>query len=167
MKLHPQILEILNSSEVLEPETLGKFHPQIDDVNMNAIMAVAAVYKSRGFWENFYVFEDIVHALNNVIPNPKILEGTTPEQIWYALDLVHKIFPDREFTPEVLRYIEFMFNESGIYVYPEYLPLDNSYYDKVTSLAKHGPFPLGESTEEIQAAKYLTIQSYIELKKQE
>jgi len=49
-------------------------------------------------------------------------------------------------------------NNMGVYIYPPYIDLPNPYLSKAIYLAEHGPFPLGESVEEIQAAKYLIIQ---------
>lgn len=164
--MHPEILQIIkDSNEILEPETLRQAHPEYTEAEINEVLALATLYKTRGFFENLYLFEDIVHALNGRIPDPTRIEGALPEDIWYALDIAHKLFPDREYAIEVLKYIEFNFNEAGVYVYPLYLPLLNPYYSTSAYKAEHGPFPLGESEQDIQAAKYMVIQEYISKKK--
>lgn len=156
-----EILSIIKSDEILEPETVRQVYPDITEAEFNKIMAIAALYKSRHFWENFYSFEDIVLGLNGVIPDFSQLQGATPEQIWYAIDLADKMIPGREYATEVKLYVKSMFNEVGVYIYPQSLEIENPFYVKAVELANNGPFPLGESVEEIQATKYLVIQEYI------
>jgi len=166
--MHPELKALIETQEdILEPETIRQFEPDMSEEEVNLILASATLRKTRVFWENYNSFEDIVQALNGMVPNPYVLQGTTPEQIWYALEIAHELFPEREFAPEVLKYIEFMFNEYGVFIYPSYLPIDNPYLSRAVYLAQNGPFPLGETTEEIQAAKYLAIQEYLKTKKQE
>lgn len=166
--MNPEILALLkNKEEVLEPETLRHFSPEASEEEINRTLALAALHKTRIFWENFYAYEDITQALNGMIPVQDVLQGCTPEQMWYSLEIAHSLYPEREFAPEVLHYIEFFSNEYGVFIYPPFLPIDNPYYAKAAALAEQGPFPLGETTEEIQAAKYLGIRTYVEHKKQE
>lgn len=165
--MHQEIISLINSTNVLEPETVRMLSPELSEAEVNQILALTALHKTKVFWESFYCFEDIVQALNGIIPAPDVLQGCTPEQIWYALEIAHEILPEREFAPEVLKYIEFMFNEDGVYIYPSYLPIDNPYLSRAVYLADNGPFPLGETTEEIQATKYLEIQEYLKRKNQE
>jgi hypothetical protein len=164
--MHPALKALITSQEnILEPETIRQFEPGMSEEDVNKILALATLYKSRVFFEDYNSFEDITQALNGLVPTPNVLQGCSPEQIWYALDMAHKLYPDREYSLEVLKYIEFIFNESGVFIYPSYLPIDNPYFDKAVELATNGPFPLGETTEEIQAAKYLAIQAYLTQKK--
>jgi hypothetical protein len=165
--LHPEIVELIKSTDdILEPETVRQFHPEYTEEEVNQVLAFTALRKTRGFWEDLNVFENIVLALNGVISNPTVMQGARPEQIWYALGVAHEMYPDREYSVEVLKYIEFMFNDYGVFIYPDYLPIDNPYFSKAVSLAQHGPFPLGEdTTEEILAAKYLAIQEYLTQRK--
>lgn len=165
MALHPEIIQLIKSTEVLEPETLRMIHPELTEAEFNEVLALKTLMSTRGFFENMYIFEDIVHALNGRIPDPTRIEGALPEEIWYALDIAHKLFPDREYAIEVLKYIEFNFYETGTYVFPLYLPLPNPYYSTSAYKAEHGPFPLTESEQDIQAAKYMVIQEYISKKK--
>jgi|WetSurSiteA1Bulk_404760.scaffolds.fasta_scaffold37890_2 hypothetical protein len=166
--LNPELKALITSQEdILEPETIRQFEPDMSEEDVNQVLALATLHKSRVFWENYNSFEDIVQALNGMVPNPTVLQGTTPEQIWYALEIAHELLPEREFAPEVLKYIEFMFNENGVFIYPSYLPIDNPYFSRAVYLAENGPFPLGETTEEIQAAQYLAIQEYLKAKNQE
>jgi hypothetical protein len=165
--LHPELQALIESKEeLLEPETLRQFESDMSEEDVNQVLALATLHKTRGFWENYNVFEDIVQALNGIIPNPTVLQGCSPEQMWFALDIAHNMYPDREFSVEVLKYIEFMFNESGVYIFPSYLPIDNPYLSQAVALSNSSPFPLGEDTvEEIQASKWLVIQEYLQQQK--
>lgn len=157
INLDKEVLQIIQSTEVLEPETLRQVHPDISEKEFNQIMALKVLRSTHGFWENCYIFEDMVQALNNRVPDPKQIQGCTPEEIWYAVELAHRLFPDHEFSKEVTLYIKYFLNQFGVYIYPPYLDLPNPYFSKAVYLSEHGPFPLGETTEEIQAAKYLSI----------
>ena len=161
-----EALEVLKSDDLIEPETIRTLFPHIPEDDMDKFMAFVTLYKNRHFWENFYIFENIVLALNDVKPDFAMLQGSTPEQIWYALDIAHSLYPAREFAPEILKYVEFMFNKFGVYVYPQYLPIPNPYYERANQLANEGPFPIGDdATEEIQASKLMAIRVYLDAKK--
>ena len=160
--MHPDLLQIIKDpNEILEPETLRQVHPEYSEIDINRILALASLYKTRVFFEDLYTFENMCQALTGRIPDPSVLEGCLPEECWAALDIAHRLFPDREFAKEIVLYVKYFFNQSGIYIYPEYLDLPNPYFAKAVYLSAHGPFPLGESVEEIQAAKYLIIQETI------
>jgi hypothetical protein len=160
-----KILEIIKSDELIEPETIRQMFPTMDDSEIDKLMALTTLYHTRHMWENFYIFEDIVLALNNVKPDFAMVQGSSPEQIWYAIEIAHQIFPTREFAPEILKYVEFMFNRSGVFVYPPFLELLNPYYAAAHKLALEGPFPIGDnSVEEIQAGKLLGIYEYLKEK---
>lgn len=161
MDLHPEIATLITSDEVLEPETLRQLHPDITETEFNRIMATKVLIKTRGFWEDMFHFETIVQALNGRVPDPTQMRGCTAEEIWFALETAHRIFPEREFADEVIEYVKHFFNQDGVYIYPPFLPIPNPYYTKAVYAAENGPFPLDESTEGIQAAKFLEIQQYI------
>jgi hypothetical protein len=146
---------------VLEPETLRQLQPDITETAFNRVMATKVLIKTRGYWEDMFEFENIVLALNGRIPDPKHVQGCTSEELWYALEMAHNLFPEREFADEIIEYAKYFFNQDGVYIYPPFFPIPNPYYSKAVLLAEQGPFPLGETIEEIQAAKYLAIQEYI------
>lgn len=160
-----KLTEIINSEEVIEPETIRGLFPQLTEEEFNQIMALLVLKKTRHFWENFSSFENIVLALNQIIPDFTKVEGCTPEHIWYALEAVRRIYPDREFSDEVLTYIRASFSDAGVFVFPPFLNVANPYYESALKKAQNGPFPLGDDTvEDVQAAKLLAIQAYINKK---
>lgn len=160
--MNSTILDILKDrNELLEPDTIRQLQPEASESEIQKILAMAVLYKTQHFWENMYSFEDIVQGLNGISPNFELLQGVTPEYIWYALDIAQRLFPEHEFAKEIQEYCRFMFNAEGVFIYHPYLKMDNPYYELAVAKAIAGPFPLGETLEEIQATKYLEIQEYI------
>jgi hypothetical protein len=163
--MYEELLKLIKSDDLIEPETLRTIFPDESEDKINEAFAFITLYKTRFFWENFFIFEKIVLALNEIKPDFTMLQGAAPEQIWYAIEVAHNLYPTREFAPEINKYIEFMFNEYGVYVYPPYLELPNPYYAKALDLSMNGPFPLGDgTTEEIQANRLLAILTYTKSK---
>jgi hypothetical protein len=165
MSRQDELLELVKENDVLEPDTIRQLYPDLSEEEFNKVMAIKVVKHTRQFWENFYAFEDIVLALNDLTPDFSLLEGVTPEQIWYAIQLVDQIRPGMEYSKEVQLYIKWNCNEAGVYIYPPSVGLDNPYYEAAKTLSEQGPFPLGEATAvEVQAGKYLNILEYLKEK---
>jgi hypothetical protein len=165
MSRQEDLLQFVQEVELLEPDTLRQLYPDLSEEEFNKTMALKVLKHTHHFWENFYSFEDITLALNDVVPDFSVIEGCTPEQLWYAVQLAEQIRPNMEYSEEVQLYIKYNCNEAGVYIYPPQVGLDNPYLDKATTLAANGPFPLGDETpEEIQAGKYLAILTYLKEK---
>lgn len=103
------------------------------------------------------VFENAVEVLNDITPNVETTEGCLPEHIWNTIKFIKTLYPDIEFSDEILAYIKYIFNDNGYYFYPENIGIDNPILDDVKTLAIHGPFPLSETYHGIQAMKYLKL----------
>lgn len=154
---------VKSDSEFLEPETLRNLFPEITEKEFNKTMAMTVLSKNDFFWNNMYIFEDVTLALNAEVPSFTRLEGCSPEQIWYSTQIAARINPKAKYSHEVKTYIKYMSNEAGVYIYPPTVGLSNILYEAAAHLAANGPFPLGEDTkEEIQAAKLLAIEHYLE-----
>lgn len=154
--------EFIESNDILEPETIRQVFPGISEEEFNETMALKLLRHTKHFFENFYAFEDMVLALNGIPPNFETVEGCTPEQIFYAVELADKLRPGLEYSKEVQLYIKFMCNDVGVFLYPQSIGLDNPYYKEAKRISIEGPFPIDESTtEEIQAGKLLAIKEYL------
>jgi len=164
MSRQEDLLQFVQENDVLEPDTIRQLYPDLSEEEFNQTMALKVLKHNRHFFEDFYAFEDITLALNGVVPDFSKIEGCSPEQIWFAVNLADQIRPGLEYSKEVQLYIKFCSNDQGVFIYPPSVGLDNPYYEKAKQLSEQGPFPLGETTEEIQAAKYLTIQAYLKEK---
>ena len=59
--MHQELLTILKDpNEILEPEALRSTHPEYSEKEINKILAMATLYKTEAFFENFYLFETII-----------------------------------------------------------------------------------------------------------
>ena len=75
-----------------------------------------------------------------------------------------KYAKDREFSHEVQMYIKYIYNDAGLWFYPEYAGIPDNNLSTIQTLAERGPFPLEEDNKGIQAYRYLKIQKYVEEK---
>ena len=155
------IKELIISKEIIEPETINILFPMLSNSDIEKINAARTIIHSRFPFEDFYIFEDIVLALNGESPDFSVLQGCSPEQIFYAVEIIQKLRPLVEFSWECQFYTKMMCNEAGVYFYPlEFTDLENPLYEKVKELAEKNDFN-GESIEYIQASKFKAIQMYI------
>lgn len=161
-----KFLELLTASgeDLPEPEEIRrKYGKDLSEERFNFLMAVMAVKNSVAPWKEFHIFEKVVKGLNFKIPEFDKIEGCRPEEIWYALRMMKIIWPKAQFSEEILEYIRRVSNDFGLFVYPPQLGFseDDKIEAEVKDRAESGPFPLGSTFVERQAAEYLAIQLYI------
>jgi hypothetical protein len=133
-------------------------------------MALVAVYRDDAPWKEYHVFEKTVLALNFIIPDFDNLEGVEAGQMWNAVKIMKHVRPNNNFSWEVLKYVQYMSNEEGVFVYPPEFNYkeDDELFENIMTKVSSGPFPLkDESFVEIQAAKYLGIQEYMKEREEE
>lgn len=117
---------------------------------------------TRSAYEDLEIFENVVLILNDIEPDPTKMEGSTPEFIWKALDIIAKIHKDVELADEVKAYIKYTYDDYGYSFYPPTSGLEQTqWYDKIKRTAETGPFPLKEDVFGIQVIRYLRIMKYI------
>ena len=113
---------------------------------------------TRAAYEDMDVFENACLVLNNISPDTDKTEGCLPEYIWKVVKYIKRLYPDIEFSDSVKFYIKFIFNDAGLYFYPEGIGIENPLLDDIKTLANEGPFPLkAETLYGIQAMKYLKL----------
>lgn len=136
-----QIQELFDSLDHIEPETIrairGEDTPRIQ-VLMDMVRKI--IKNTDAPFIDFYVFEDIVHVLNEVEPNIELVEGTTPEQIWYALDKMKELTgEDFNLNDEVKTYIRFIYKDNGLTFLPHHIEgPENPNIDKIKKRLKEG-----------------------------
>ena len=159
-----KLLDLLPKDDFIEPEEIRDEYPKATEEQINYVMALISVKNSLSPWEDFHVFEKTVRALNLQVPRFDRIEGCLPEQIWYATKLMRSLWPKAQFSSEVLEYVKTMSNEYGFYMYPPELEFkeDDKLEKQIMDKAMSGPFPLGESFIERQAAQYLAVQLYLD-----
>jgi len=156
-----KLTEILKTEDILEPETLQMLFPNLDDMDRQKALALKVIYNNRSAFEDMDVFENVVLVLNGIDPNVTIMEGSTPEFIWKALDIMKKIHPKVKFSYEVQEYIKVIFVDSDCSFFPPKSGLENPILEQVKQRARSGPFPLKEDDIGIQALRYLKIENYL------
>lgn len=164
----PTIPELINSQQELEPETLQELYPNLDSKERQRILALRLLRHHRGPYEDFDVFENVCLAVNDIEPTVEQREGCNPRHIWYTLEVIKRLF-DGELPPlsdEVVIYIRGIHRDFGFRFYPPGIGLnEDDQLEEIKQKANKGPFPLGEDPQDIQAARYLKIQQYLESKK--
>jgi hypothetical protein len=157
-----KLIELLKQEEAALPETIRMLFPKLTEEDFNKVEALNTLLHSPRPYENLYVFENIVLALNGEVPDFSVMQGCTPEQIFFAFHIIERLGFTPYFDWEVKQWVKFSLNQEGVFFYPkladtgEGLDLDN-----VKKKADEGPFPLGETFEDIQASKWLAIDLYI------
>jgi hypothetical protein len=158
----------ISLEEVIEPETIRSLFPSLTEEEFNKLQATIVCYNSNYVFENFYVFENVIRALNGIIPTIDLVEGCSPEWIWYGCKVLEKLRPDMELSDEVVEYIKKIFADSGIYFLPPYAIKDkNSGWKQIYEAAKHktstGPFPIeAEDFLDRQALELMKLELYCE-----
>lgn len=161
------LLKELENEEWVEPETvrqlLGEDTPSIEVLKQ---ITYKVIKSTEAPFVDFYVFEDVVHILNDIEPNVEAVEGSLPEHIWYALKLIDQLRPDAVYSHEVKEYITFIYRDAGILFLPPWLG-DNDIYDKVLNYVNNTKIIDTEDGDNLmanQAVHYLRIQTYINSK---
>jgi hypothetical protein len=155
--------QVLAEEEVLEPETIRSLGGEsMSSLEVQKFLALNIIKKTQAPWVDFYVFEDIVHLLNNIEPDVENIEGATPEMIWVAVNFLSKTRPDLEFEEEVIAYMKYNFMQKGITFLPEKVDPNLDTHKQIKLLAEEGPFPLNPDLhpEHIQAIHYLRLKEY-------
>ncbi len=150
--------------DYLEPETVRQVRgDDVSDFEVIQELTLKVLKETDAPFIDFYVFEDVVHVLNDLEPDVEVLQGTTPEQIWYALDQI-KILRQKpyEFSHEVKEYIKYIFKEEGFLFLPPQVFGVTPSYEQARALAVTGPFPINDETElGAQGIKYARIREYL------
>ena len=151
--------------ELLEPETVRQLFPVMDDLEFEKLMALLTVKFSNTPFENFYVFENVIRAINGVIPDITIVEGAPPKWICYGVQVMRKVRPEQEFSHEVVQYIKRIFADNGIFIYNPELETENPIYDNIVSIVQDDDnYPI-EDKDFIsrQSIHFLTLKLYTKI----
>ena len=161
-----QIKDIITLDPVEYPDTeiLREDFADIDENRWSFLQAILTLKKDPRAWEDFYIFEDIITALNYEIPDFTTLEPPNAEQLWNGILLMAKIMPRLPFSFEVKTYAKRVFNDNGMYVYP--IVIDDTEDNKamlkeVRDRMESGPFPLkDDNVIDLQASHLMAVELY-------
>lgn len=160
------IRDIITLDPVESPnnEILREDFTDISEGQWNFLQALITCKKDPRGYEDFYIFENIITALNFEVPDFTALEPPNTEQLWHGILLMAKMMPRLPFSFEVRIYAKRVFAEGGVYIYP--LVIDNSednkvMLKKVDDKTKSGPFPLkDDNIIDIQSSHLLAMNLY-------
>lgn len=161
-----EIQEIYRELEYIEPETVRHFRGEATpSLTVLRDMVYKLIEETDAPFQDFYVFENVIHVLNDIEPNVDQIEGVLPEHIWYGLMKMKEIVGDDfGLSHEIIEYIKFIHKEAGLIFLPPFFKNDrNQNLKKVQERLKKGT--LIESDEDVienQAIKLARILHYVE-----
>lgn len=160
------IAQLIEQQEELEPETLKDLFPNLSSKDRQKLLALRLLRHTRAPYEDFYVFENVCHVINDIEPSVDRSEGCSPGQIWYIFNVIRRLFDGSvpDLADEIKEYIRFCHKDNGLQFYPPNIGMENSKLEEVKDKAGKGPFPLTEEPLDLQAMHYLKIQRYLESK---
>lgn len=114
-----------------EPETLWitiqkDFKTILGELARNKINATKTVLMNDSFWEEWEVFEKIVVAFNDNIPNFLMVEVPSPAQMAWAVREANYLNPGNYFSDEVSSYVRAACKEVGLVYFPDDLQFAQS-----------------------------------------
>lgn len=162
--LSTEAKKIIDLEDYIEPETLKQFDEQISSLEIQKELAKKVIKNTEAPFVDFYVFDKIVHVLNDIEPSEESLDGATPEMVWKALEEIKKIREEFTLSYEVKTYIKFIFKEEGFLFYPPEVDIPNPYFEEIKNRAKHVPIVIDDddpNPTDLQAIKYLKIKEFL------
>lgn len=136
-----EIKEIYKDLEHIEPETVRALRgPDTPSLQVLRDMAFKIIEETDAPFQDFYIFEDIVHVLNDINPDVEKIEGTFPEHIWYALKVMQEMLGENfGLSDEVKTYIRFIYKDHGLLFLPPIFPEEeNPNLKKISERLKEG-----------------------------
>ena len=146
---------------IWDPEVIRYEYPDLTEGQFQFLQAITTLKNSNEPFNDFYIFENVITALNYKIPNFRILEPPTAEELWHGIKMIRKIVPNIPFSFEVNIYVKKILNDNGIYFYPKEIESDTKILNKIIEKSTMGPFPLKDNNIlDIQASHYLVLEAY-------
>lgn len=109
-------------SSTLRSEIITTFKAtSISEQNWNKLQAVRTLFSSISFWYEWPVFEKIIQALNNNVPDFSVLQRCTLAQLMAGVDIVSQLRRE-EYRADVPQYVAACAVAEGVMYLPS--PLD-------------------------------------------
>lgn len=111
-----------------EPETLwlvlqDDFSIEITDNLKNKVLLLKVLLKGESAWDDWFVFQKAVVAINGRKPNFHMVEHVSPLEIAWAVHEMLEIDPAKKFSEEVCRYIAaVLYHDEQVYAPNEFFP---------------------------------------------
>lgn len=109
-----------------EPETLWRtieedFQSALSEQVRNKINAAKLVYLTDAFWKDWNVFEKVVQAFSDHIPDFFTIEPPSPGEMAWAVGEASYMRPSIAFSEEVAAYTMAACKDAGLVLFPEEL----------------------------------------------
>jgi hypothetical protein len=109
-----------------EPETLWStiekdFNTAVSELTRNKINAAKLIYLTDAFWKEWHVFEKVVQAFTDHIPDFFSVEPPSPAEVAWGVYEVNRMRPNITFSEEVASYVQGICKEAGLVLFPEEL----------------------------------------------
>ncbi len=157
------MIKILNrflEGELIEPEEIHEIYKGEPKERLEFLNALIALRRNPRCMEDFYLFNNIILALNYKEVDFHNFFPANAEEMWNGIEIIHSMFPYIKFSGEVKLYIKRILNDDGIYFYPSYIEESKSLSD-IKDKAETGPFPLNDDDMlSYQASKYMALNTY-------
>ena len=105
--------------DALRKEIVDDFKAtSVSDHNWQKIQAFRTILLVSSPWYEWEVFENVVQALNNNIPDPEVVQRCSVAQLMAGVDIINEV-REEPFSEDVSRYIAACAIENGITYLPE------------------------------------------------
>jgi len=162
--------KIIDELEYIEPETVKFFLGEdVPSIEILKEMVIKLIKNTDAPFQDFYVFENVVHVLNGKDPDIEKIEGSLPEEIWLALikmkDLVGEDFG---LSDEIKSYIRWAYKDNGLLFLPPiaFTDEENPNFKEILDRTKKEKLIESEDLIENQAIELAKILHYIEENKE-
>lgn len=104
--------------ETLKREILATFKAtSVSDHNWNKLQAVRTIFTSISFWHEWPVFEKVIQALNNNLPDFTMMQRCTVAQLMAGIDMVFQLRRE-EYGNEIAKYVAACAVDQGVMYVP-------------------------------------------------
>jgi len=175
---HPFVLDLLLlksfgtdyyawDAKTIWSELQSMFSTTVSDMNKNKIEAMRTLHITDSPWRSWQVFEKVVQALNNNIPQFDITQRCSLPQLWNAVGIMGTT-RNEPFQEEVPPYVAAVLLDEDVAYCPDTLrfasPLIRENKAVRTALAEYSGGLLEENPVDIQLARILTARNYAEMR---
>lgn len=134
---------------------------KLSENQLEKTFALKALLNNPGILGNIFSFEKLVYVLNNMKPNVETFEPPTILHIAKAiqhlnLHYFHDLDIDKNWHPEIKRYIAYLAQEEGWVYLPEILKFAQEDLNEISHAVE-----LDEEQKQVQELKHKAVQKYL------
>jgi hypothetical protein len=135
--------------------------PSISDHARSKIQAVKTLHIHEWYWTKWEVFCWITQALNNNIPDFRVLQKPSPAQLMNSVDVATMVRNDQEFTAELQMFVAAVMVEGGIFYAPQPIRFCQDEIETLLDELKVGKELIGQVQERWRAVKLIAPEVWV------